>query len=405
MKKITLIALGLLGWAQAEAQSILGINNHADCEQMLTIETVRTIGPTTAPDGPGEVIEFQGNQRTDKYFMEQEGHTVWYQFEAKSKGQLTFELEPLDSLNDYDFAVYKYTDEGFCEAVRKKEILPIRTNFSRNKIEIGGKTGLTTTALDELVPAGINPAYSKALDVRAKEQYVLLVNNVYDNGSGHLLHFNYLVNMNLSGLVLDAESESVVEADVTLTNVKTGRVLAQAKTDTVGAYTLNIDLSKSELNDKMHLEISKEGYFFQDTLMKAFDMATKMRNVRIKTRIRKIKKGDSFVVKNILFYSNSSKPMPNALPSIKSLFKTMKRNKKLKIMIEDHTNGCPGGVDSSMKLSNSRAKTVMDYLLENNISKERIQSRGYGCTRMLYSNERGRYAHLNRRVEIKVLDL
>ena len=142
MKKIIFIIYGLLFLINASAQDTLDIVNHADCNTRLSIETRKTIGPTNAPKGYGDILEFKGNKRSDIHFMEKESHTVWYQFETKTKGKFTFELEPLDSLNDYDFALYKYTDEGFCEAVQNKTILPIRTNFSRNKPAIASKTGL-----------------------------------------------------------------------------------------------------------------------------------------------------------------------------------------------------------------------------------------------------------------------
>lgn len=403
-KKISLMLFTIFSINVQAQDTLLNVNNYADCNKMLLIETSKNIGPTTAPVGYGDLLEFDKNSKESLHFMERENHSVWYKFTTKTNGNLLFEIEPLDSLNDYDFALYKYTGEGFCEAVKNKTILPVRTNFSRNKPEIDSKTGLSVFALDEFVTAGINPAYSKALAVKPKEEYVLLVNNVYENGAGHILHFDYSVNLSFSGVVNDDENKAALAANITLTNTKTGDIIAETTSDSItGAYKLAFDIPKSQMNDLLHLEIFKDGYFFSDTVITAYNLAKDMRDVKLKTQIKKLKKGDRFVVVNILFHGDSPKPLERSLPTIQALYKTMKRNKSLKISIEGHTNGCSHGSDYSMNLSNARAGTVYDFLVEQNISDARLAKIGYGCTRELY-NTLGHLAYLNRRVEIEVLD-
>jgi len=385
-------------------QDTLNVNDHGDCATRLTIETRKTIGPTTSPKGHGEVLEFSENGRGNLHFMERENNTVWYEFTTKTKGKLILEIEPLDSLNDYDFVLYKYTDDNFCADVQRKKILPIRTNFSRNKPEISSKTGLKNTSEQALIPAGVNAAYSQFVEVNSKEKYVLLVNNVYDNGEGHLLHFDYGVSISFAGQVINVAGVGNMEANITLTNTKTGDVVAEAISDSItGTYRLVFDLPKTQLNDPLHLEVLKEDYFFYDTVITAFKIVTEMRDIKLKTPIRKLKKGARFVVSNILFYGNSPKPMPASLLSLKSLYKTMQRNKKLKISIEGHTNGCSKGEEFSKNLSNGRAATVQNFLIENGIDPSRLSSKGYGCANMVHP-QASRFAHLNRRVEIEIVE-
>jgi outer membrane protein OmpA-like peptidoglycan-associated protein len=405
-QELLLGAFLLLFGCSLSAQSTpdtLDVSDHGDCATRLTIETRKTVGPTTSPNGPGEVLEFSENERGNLHFMEQENNTVWYQFTAKTKGKLIFEIEPLDSLNDYDFVLYKYTDDNFCADVQSKKILPIRTNFSRNKPEISSKTGLKNKGEQAFIPAGVKAAYSQFVDVNSKEKYVLLVDNVYDNGEGHLLHFDYGVNVKFAGKVVNRTEEGNMEANITLTNTKTGDVVAEAISDSVtGTYKLVFDLPKTQLNDPLHLEVLKEDYFFYDTVITAFKIVTKMRDIELKTPVRKLKKGARFVVSNILFYGDSPKPMPASLLSLKSLYKTMQRNKKLKISIEGHTNGCSKGEKFSQDLSNGRAGTVYNFLIENGIDPSRLSSKGYGCANMLHPKTSS-FGHLNRRVEIEIV--
>ncbi|MDC0230756.1 OmpA family protein [Aureispira] len=399
------IWLLFLYFSSVAQDSLLNISDHSDCDKMMSIQIRKTIGPTTSPQGYGQISEFENNDKRNLHFTEKENNSVWYKFSSKSNGNLSFEIEPLDSLNDYDFVLYRYTGEDFCESVKNKSISPVRTNFSRNKMEINGKTGLSVNAEKEFVSAGINPAYSKSIKVKNNEEFVLYINNVYDNGEGHILHFDYFVNLSLNGSVVDVEGEHALEANITITNTKTGNVVAETTSDSVsGDYKLVFDIPKSQLNDPLHLEVSKEGYFFKDTIITAFDIATKMRKVKINTRIKKLKKGDRFVVSNILFHGNIAKPLNRSLPSIKALYKTLKRNKSLKISIEGHTNGCSHGTEFSKQLSNARAKTVYDFLVERKVKETRLSSKGFGCLHLIHPVN-GTFAYLNRRVEIEIVDL
>lgn len=124
--------------------------------------------------------------------MERETHSVWYQFVTKTSGALSFKIVPLDTTNDYDFALYRYTGSSFCQAVQDQTLLPVRTNFSRNKAAIGGKTGLHASATEPYVPKGVQAAYSSILPIQKGDTLVLFVNNVYHRGQGHYLHFDYV---------------------------------------------------------------------------------------------------------------------------------------------------------------------------------------------------------------------
>jgi outer membrane protein OmpA-like peptidoglycan-associated protein len=416
-----------LSWAQNKT---IDVSGHADCQSMKDIQLRPVLGPFSAPEGHGAILEFSKNDKQDTLYMEEENHTVWYKFESKATGQLSFELIPIDSLNDYDFAVYKYTDENFCEGVINKEIQPIRTNFSRNKPEIASKTGLKESASKRFVGSGPNAAYSKALEVKKGEVYVLFINNVYANGEGHYLHFAYngtapqkeivvqnpkvkdptireepfpeIKKLKFSGKVIDDESQKAIVATISITDVETGNLIAETTSDSItGVYTLEIDRPAS-MNTDLQLEVYKDDYFFQDTVIKAYSVIRNMGSVRLDRKIKKLRKGDKFVVNNILFYGNSPKPLRRSMPTLKSLYKMMKRNKHLVIKIEGHTNGCSSGRKFSDELSDARAMTVVNFLKDYDIDAARMEYKGWGCRKMIYP-ENGPKSMYNRRVEISII--
>ena len=85
----------------------------------------------------------------------------------------------------------------------------------------------------------------------------------------------------------------------------------------------------------------------------------------------------------------------------------MQNNSTLKILIEGHTSGCPGGIEYSQMLSENRAKTIKDFLIKNGVKAQRLVSKGFNCSKMLYPHMETNSdweKMMNRRVEILVLD-
>ena len=90
---------------------------------------------------------------------------------------------------------------------------------------------------------------------------------------------------------------------------------------------------------------------------------------------------------------------------MKSLLRLMKKNPKMIISIEGHVNN-PWGQLSELNqpISEGRAKTIFNYLIEKGIREERMSSKGYGSKFMLFPNPKNEEQQIkNRRVEIKII--
>jgi peptidoglycan-associated lipoprotein len=98
---------------------------------------------------------------------------------------------------------------------------------------------------------------------------------------------------------------------------------------------------------------------------------------------------------------------PASLPALKSLCKILRKNAAMQIEIGGHVNGCDASPAVEIqKLSEQRAKTVLDYCLAHGIKADRLTAVGYGCKDMLYLNAKTEFEQrMNRRVEINVLKL
>jgi outer membrane protein OmpA-like peptidoglycan-associated protein len=122
------------------------------------------------------------------------------------------------------------------------------------------------------------------------------------------------------------------------------------------------------------------------------------------------KVGTIIVLKNLNFEGGRHILLERSLPVLDDLLKAMKDNPNLKIEIDGHvccTASYLDGRDNdlgSFDLSWQRARVVYNYLLDHDISRDRMSVRGFGASRKLYPYEQNDYEkEENRRVEIKIV--
>jgi len=81
----------------------------------------------------------------------------------------------------------------------------------------------------------------------------------------------------------------------------------------------------------------------------------------------------------------------------------MNDNPNIKIEISGHTDNI-GSAAYNQKLSESRAKAVVDYLIEHGIDRSRLSYMGYGFEKPIAPNDTEEGRQLNRRVEFKIVE-
>ncbi len=119
---------------------------------------------------------------------------------------------------------------------------------------------------------------------------------------------------------------------------------------------------------------------------------------------KNLKTGDKLTLKNLNFYNRSGVIVPSSEPILKELLSIMVERPDLKIEIQGHIC-CQLGTDLE-NIATIRARAIYNYLLENGISKNRLQYKGFGSSRPIHKipekNEQERDE--NRRVEIVILE-
>ncbi|MBL7711348.1 MAG: hypothetical protein JNL13_02745, partial [Chitinophagaceae bacterium] len=208
----------------------------ADCDKAIPLRVYKksVYGPTLAPKGFGELQEIVAQSKNSNTAFEKEHHSAWYLLTIMYNGELTFNITPQDTSNDYDFILYSYTGTDFCAQLQQGKARVVRSNIRRNEISKKGVTGLVMNAKNELQGQGPGAQFSKSLPVQEGERYMLVLDNVYDGGKGHTLSFHYMKEITISGIVSD-DRGGKVKADITLSDPK-GKNVITVHSDDSGFY-------------------------------------------------------------------------------------------------------------------------------------------------------------------------
>jgi OOP family OmpA-OmpF porin len=107
------------------------------------------------------------------------------------------------------------------------------------------------------------------------------------------------------------------------------------------------------------------------------------------------------VLEDILFEYNKAILQESSKPQLNELAEYLKANQQYHINIMGHTDSI-GGKAYNLKLSEDRALSIKEYLLQQGIQEPRITSVGKGSDFPLVPNDSEENRKTNRRVEIKI---
>lgn len=107
------------------------------------------------------------------------------------------------------------------------------------------------------------------------------------------------------------------------------------------------------------------------------------------------------IARSIYFEFNSAKLQTISYGPLSELVQILKDNPGYKLSIEGHTDNI-GTNSYNMSLSNDRAASVKNYLIEKGIDASRLSSAGFGEEKPIADNATKEGRAINRRVELKL---
>lgn len=117
-----------------------------------------------------------------------------------------------------------------------------------------------------------------------------------------------------------------------------------------------------------------------------------------------VQEGDELKVQfenAILFDLNSYALKPTSKDDLRRVAEVLVKYPDTQLVVGGHTDNT-GSDTYNQKLSDQRAYSVKDFLVENGVARERVEARGYGEARPVASNDNAQGREQNRRVEIQI---
>ncbi|HZH70884.1 MAG TPA: OmpA family protein, partial [Mariniphaga sp.] len=199
--------------------------------------------------------------------------------------------------------------------------------------------------------------------------------------------------------LIDEETGEPVQGTVSLTGLR----ITDEKTRIESTNLMGELLMCIPAGNNYALSVSKEGYLFYSV---NFDLR-KSRQIYdpyiLAIALEPVKAGAEMHLHNIYFETDSFKILPESEPELQTLVHFLSSNPDLKVEIQGHTDNT-GNSDKNLVLSERRAFSVVDYLISNGITKERLSWKGYGEQNPVADNETSEGRQQNRRTTIKILE-
>ena len=202
----------------------------------------------------------------------------------------------------------------------------------------------------------------------------------------------------LIGKVKDSETGDPVIAKIDIIDLETNLVVATtASSDADGTYRVRLPAKKSYLAD-----LRATG-FLSDMKRINIPETYKEEVYNLDVPLVRIKVGKKVVLNNILFETGKSVLTASSYTELGRLLNIMQDDPKMKIEISGHTDNT-GSQPLNFKLSEARAKAVVDFLVQKGIDPSRMEYKGFGSLQPIADNATAGGRTKNRRVEFKILE-
>lgn len=202
----------------------------------------------------------------------------------------------------------------------------------------------------------------------------------------------------ITGLVLDSETRQPLLATVSVTNTSDHKLVFEDVSD----YQDGRFIATLPIGSNYAVHVQKEGYLFDSEQYDLTDKLLANEEFTKEILLDPIKSGNIIRLNNIYFDVNKYDLLPSSQSDLLLLLKFLQLNTHTVVEIGGHTDST-GNEEANKKLSERRAQAVVDYLIQNGITKRQITSKGYGDQQPVASNDTEEGRQLNRRTEIKVL--
>jgi hypothetical protein len=193
----------------------------------------------------------------------------------------------------------------------------------------------------------------------------------------------------MKGKVYDKETGKLLKADYELINLSTGKILMKNATDESGNFLVCLPSGYN-----YGINVNKPGYlFYSDNFMLAGIHSVSEPFIK-KIVLNPAKVGEKMQLANVFYESDSWQLKQESISELGNLV----------MEIGGYTDST-GSEQYNISLSEKRALSVVNFLIKNGITTERLKYKGYGNKSPLGDNVTIEGRKMNRRTEAKIIEL
>ena len=205
--------------------------------------------------------------------------------------------------------------------------------------------------------------------------------------------------------VFDAKTKQPLRANLEVVNLSTENKHTSAKTDEEGEVLICLPMGKDYA-----LNVNKESYLFHSENFALKEVTSQNEPFVVKVFLQKIPpkpavatqqptvSSKPIVLNNVFFKSSLATLEGNSAVELNKLYDLLSENESIRIQINGHTDNVGTDTDNQ-RLSEARAKTVVDFLIKKGITASRLKYKGFGESQPVTTNETAEGRQKNRRTE------
>lgn len=197
--------------------------------------------------------------------------------------------------------------------------------------------------------------------------------------------------------ITDSETQENVAAEVLITNLNREEVMIFSAEDIKNG---KVEAMLREGDQYEFTVRGAQGYSFFNQVV---DMQEEEKT-ELKAELVSLKEETAIRLNNINFSTNSAELSSESFPELNRVVQLIADNPNLVIEIAAHSDNV-GSSNFNLLLSERRAQSVANYLLENGVSPEQLIAKGYGLTQPMVPNTTEENRALNRRVEFRIVNV
>ena len=201
----------------------------------------------------------------------------------------------------------------------------------------------------------------------------------------------------VKGRVFDIETGETLPADFELKNLGNGKTVVESRSNQSGQFLVCLPLG-----GRYAFKAAHPGYMFYSGHFDLENEYSVFKPYQLDIGLYPIRTGAKTTLENIFFETDSYELKEESLVELEGLYSFLRDNPEVRILIGGHTDN-QGNAAYNQRLSENRAKSVYNHLVNRGIDAKRLEYKGFGLSMPVADNSTPEGRARNRRTEVTIL--